>query len=163
MSDAPVLEMQSIRKEYFGTAVLRGVDLALNKGEVHALLGENGAGKSTLMNILFGMPVIAETGGYEGKIILGGDDVKVPSPAAAMELGIGMVHQEFMLLAGFTIFENIKLNRERLRGSPSVLADRLGGGSVVLLIDNTNFRGYWRGTNRLFLNALFFGNHIQVP
>ncbi len=54
-------------------------------------------------------------------------------------------------------------NRERLEGSPSVLADRLGSGSVVLLIDNTNFRGYWRGTNRLFLNALFFGDHIQVP
>jgi Zinc carboxypeptidase len=54
-------------------------------------------------------------------------------------------------------------NRERLKGSPSVMADRLGGGTVVLLVDNTNFRGYWRGTNRLFLNALFFGNHIQVP
>ena len=54
-------------------------------------------------------------------------------------------------------------NRQRLAGSPSVLADRLGGGTVVLLVDNTNFRGYWRGTNRLFLNALFFGNHIQVP
>ncbi len=44
-----------------------------------------------------------------------------------------------------------------------MLADRLGRGSVVLLIDNVNFRGYWRGTNRLFLNALFFGNHIQNP
>ena len=54
-------------------------------------------------------------------------------------------------------------NRERLEGSPSVLADRLGGGAVILFVDNTNFRGYWRGTNRLFLNALFFGNHIQVP
>ena len=54
-------------------------------------------------------------------------------------------------------------NRERLRGSPSVLVDRFGGGTVVLLIDNTNFRGYWRGTNRLFLNALFFGDQIQVP
>jgi hypothetical protein len=54
-------------------------------------------------------------------------------------------------------------NRTRLAGSPSVLADRLGRGSVVLLIDNPNFRGYWRGTNRLFLNALFFGDHIQVP
>jgi len=54
-------------------------------------------------------------------------------------------------------------NRERLKGSPSVLVDRLGGGTVVLFVDNTNYRGYWRGTNRLFLNALFFGNHIQVP
>ena len=62
-------------------------------------------------------------------------------------------------LSGFISDEN----RARLRGSPSVMADRFGGGAVVLLIDNTNFRGYWRGTNRLFLNALFFGNHIQVP
>ena len=54
-------------------------------------------------------------------------------------------------------------NHARLPGSPSVIADQLGGGSVVLLIDNPNFRGYWRGTNRLFLNALFFGDHIQAP
>jgi hypothetical protein len=55
------------------------------------------------------------------------------------------------------------LNRTRLRGSPSVMVDRFGGGAVILFVDNTNFRGYWRGTNRLFLNALFFGDHIQVP
>jgi hypothetical protein len=54
-------------------------------------------------------------------------------------------------------------NRERLRGSPSVIVDQFGRGTVVLLIDNTNFRGYWRGTNRLFLNALFFGDQIRVP
>lgn len=54
-------------------------------------------------------------------------------------------------------------NRERLSGSPSVLADQLGGGTVVLFVDNTNFRGYWRGTNRLFMNALFFGDHIRIP
>ncbi len=54
-------------------------------------------------------------------------------------------------------------NRERLRGSPSVIVDQLGRGTIVLLIDNTNFRGYWRGTNRLFLNALFFGDQIRVP
>jgi hypothetical protein len=54
-------------------------------------------------------------------------------------------------------------NLERLRESPSVIADQLGGGSVILLIDNPNFRGYWLGTNRLFLNALFFGRHISLP
>lgn len=54
-------------------------------------------------------------------------------------------------------------NRARLPGSPSVMADQLGTGSVVLLVDNPNFRGYWRGTNRLFLNALFFGDHIRAP
>jgi hypothetical protein len=62
-------------------------------------------------------------------------------------------------LAGYISDEN----REWLQGSPSVLTDRLGRGIVVLLVDNTNFRGYWRGTNRLFLNALFFGDQIQVP
>ena len=54
-------------------------------------------------------------------------------------------------------------NRDLLAGSASVLADRFGGGTVVLFVDNTNFRGYWRGTNRLFMNAVFFGNHIRVP
>ncbi len=54
-------------------------------------------------------------------------------------------------------------NEARLAGSPSVIADRLGQGSVVLLIDNPNFRGYWRGTNRLLLNAIFFGDHIGAP
>lgn len=54
-------------------------------------------------------------------------------------------------------------NEARLPGSPSVIADQLGAGSVVLLIDNPNFRGYWRGMNRLLLNAIFFGNHIQAP
>jgi hypothetical protein len=62
-------------------------------------------------------------------------------------------------LAGYISAEN----REWLRGSPSVIADQLGRGTVVLLVDNTNFRGYWRGTNKLFLNALFFGDQIQVP
>ncbi|HEX2971058.1 MAG TPA: sugar ABC transporter ATP-binding protein, partial [Tepidisphaeraceae bacterium] len=71
-----------------------------------------GAGKSTLMNVLFGMPVIHDTGGFEGEILLGGESVSIESPRRAMELGIGMVHQEFMLLPGFTITENIKLNRE---------------------------------------------------
>jgi hypothetical protein len=54
-------------------------------------------------------------------------------------------------------------NEARLAGSPSVLADQLGRGSVVLLVDNPNFRGYWRGTNRLLLNAIFFGDHVRAP
>jgi len=109
---APALELRSIIKEYEQNRVLKGVSLSVRPGEIHALVGENGAGKSTLMNILFGMPVIWETGGYEGEILLAGKPVTFHSPAQAMDAGIGMVHQEFMLLPGFRVAENIKLNRE---------------------------------------------------
>lgn len=115
MSEPYVLSLQDIQKEYFGNKVLKGVTLNARAGEVHALLGENGAGKSTLMNILFGMPVIHSTGGYQGKILIDGKEVQIKSPKDAMEHGIGMVHQEFMLIPGFTVTENIKLNREILK------------------------------------------------
>ncbi|MFN8546521.1 MAG: sugar ABC transporter ATP-binding protein [Candidatus Eisenbacteria bacterium] len=109
----PALALDNIRKQYFGNAVLKGVSLEVAPGEIHALVGENGAGKSTLMNILFGMPVIRETGGYEGQIRLAGQSIDPRTPSDAMARGVGMVHQEFMLLPGFTVTENIKLNRER--------------------------------------------------
>jgi len=114
---APALELRGITKEYEGVRVVKGVSLAVRAGEIHALLGENGAGKSTLMNILFGMPVIRETGGYTGEILLDGRPIRFGSPGEAIEAGIGMVHQEFMLLPGFRIAENIKLNREPTRRS----------------------------------------------
>ena len=104
--------MQGVGKSFFGTTVLKNVNLSVRPGEIHALVGENGAGKSTLMNILFGMPVIKDTGGFEGQMLFDGKPVKMESPRHAMDLGIGMVHQEFMLLPGFTATENIKLNRE---------------------------------------------------
>ncbi|MFZ5967974.1 MAG: sugar ABC transporter ATP-binding protein [Bacillota bacterium] len=112
MGHGTVLEMKNIQKEYFGNKVLKGVGLTVRPGEIHALLGENGAGKSTLMNILFGMPVIHSTGGFSGEVVFDGKPVSLKSPREAMELGIGMVHQEFMLIPGFTVTENIKLNRE---------------------------------------------------
>jgi len=108
----PILQLVDICKEYYGNRVLNKVNLSVHPGEVHALVGENGAGKSTLMNILFGMPVIHSTGGFSGKIIFDGEQVDINSPKEAMDKGIGMVHQEFMLLPGFTITENLKLNRE---------------------------------------------------
>lgn len=107
-----ILEMNSITKEYGSNAVLKDVTLRIRPGEIHALLGENGAGKSTLMNVLFGMPVIHNTGGFKGEVLLDGAPVRILSPMDAMEKGIGMVHQEFMLIPGFSITDNIKLNRE---------------------------------------------------
>jgi simple sugar transport system ATP-binding protein len=111
-SGPPALELRAVTKEFEGNRVLRGVSLEVRAGEIHALVGENGAGKSTLMNLLFGMPVIQETGGYGGEVRLEGAVVRFRSPAEAMEAGLGMVHQEFMLLPGFRVAENIKLNRE---------------------------------------------------
>lgn len=108
----PVLEMKNISKSYYGTQVLKEINLTVKQGEIHCLVGENGAGKSTLMNILFGMSVISQTGGYEGELVINGDIREFGSPKEAIAAGIGMVHQEFMLLPGFSVTENIKLNRE---------------------------------------------------
>ena len=105
-------------------------------GEIHALIGENGAGKSTLMNILFGMPVIHDTGGFEGTVEIDGEDAHIMTPHDAMEKGIGMVHQEFMLIPGFTITENIKLNREITK--PTVLSKIFGKRLQELEMDKMN-------------------------
>lgn len=118
MPDNYLLHMQGIGKSYYGTQVLQDIELAIKPGEVHAIVGENGAGKSTLMNILFGMSVIHTTGGYQGKIYFDGQATEITSPQDALKLGIGMVHQEFMLLPNFTLTENIKLNRELLKPNP---------------------------------------------
>ena len=107
-----LLEMQNVSKEYNGNPVLKDVNFTLKEGEVLGLVGETGAGKSTLMNILFGMDVIQQTGGYGGKVLIDGKEVKFASPLDAHTAGIGMVHQEFSLLPGFTAAENILLNRE---------------------------------------------------
>ena len=129
--------MKGITKMYGENTVLRDVSFSVGPGEICALLGENGAGKSTLMNILFGMPVIQETGGYEGEILVEGVPTKISSPRHAMELGIGMVHQEFMLIPGFTVAENIKLNREDFKDTwySRLLSNVLGKRMSVLDID----------------------------
>ena len=119
-----VLRMDNISKEYYGNRVLKNVNLEVKAGEIHALMGENGAGKSTLMNILFGMPVIHSTGGFEGTVEIDGKPAVIDAPQNAMNFGIGMVHQEFMLIPGFTITENIKVGREI--SHPSVMSRIFG-------------------------------------
>jgi ABC-type uncharacterized transport system ATPase subunit len=111
MADAPLLELEGIRKEFPGVVANDDVDFELRAGEVHALLGENGAGKSTLMNILYGL--------YhpdEGEIRLRGEPARISSPREAIDLGIGMVHQHFMLIPVMTVTENIVLGVEPNRG-----------------------------------------------
>ena len=108
--NAPLLEMKNLRKDFFGNQVLTDINLTLGEGEVLGLVGENGAGKSTLMKILFGMDVIRNTGGYSGDILLNGQRVDFKTPFEALAAGIGMVHQEFSLIPGFTATEKNTLN-----------------------------------------------------
>jgi simple sugar transport system ATP-binding protein len=112
-----LLKVEGVGKEYFGNRVLKDINFTLEKGKILGLVGENGAGKSTLMNILFGMKVISETGGYEGAIYLNGEKIDFKSPVDALKAGVGMVHQEFSLIPGFTVGENVLLNMEKTKSS----------------------------------------------
>jgi general nucleoside transport system ATP-binding protein len=106
-----VLEARHLTKQYPGVVANRDVSLTLRRGEVLALLGENGAGKSTLMHILYGL-VQPDA----GEILVRGRPVRLSGPRAAIRLGIGMVHQHFMLVPVFTVAENIILGDEPTRG-----------------------------------------------
>ena len=106
-----ILRMEHITKRFGDVFANRDVNLDVRRGEVHTLLGENGAGKSTLMNVLIGLYQPTE-----GEIYLNGEKVRIDSPAKAVHLGIGMVHQHFMLVEAMTVFENIILGDKHTRG-----------------------------------------------
>ena len=107
LNESPIVSLKNIHKSFGDKKVLKGVDFDLHKCEVHALLGENGAGKTTLMNILYGMfPQ------NEGDIYIKGEEIINNSPKKAISMGIGMVHQHFMLIEPFTVTENIILGYE---------------------------------------------------
>jgi len=112
-----VLRFENVGKSFFGNRVLKDVSFSLEKGQILGLVGENGAGKSTMMKILFSMDDIRETGGYEGAIYFNEEKLNFGNPMDAINAGIGMVHQEFSLIPGFTATENILLNREHIKHS----------------------------------------------
>ena len=106
-----VIQMKDIVKKFGDFVANDHINLTVHKGEVHAILGENGAGKSTLMNVLYGLyrPT-------SGTIAINGKDVDIDGPKKAIEMGIGMVHQHFMLIQPFTVTENIVLGMEPTKG-----------------------------------------------
>lgn len=109
--DTVVIEMRNIVKKFGNFVANDNINLTVHKGEVHAILGENGAGKSTLMNVLYGLyhPT-------SGDILVNGEKVAIDNPKKAIELGIGMVHQHFMLVQPFSVTENIVLGMEPIKG-----------------------------------------------
>ncbi|MDO4492856.1 MAG: ATP-binding cassette domain-containing protein, partial [Clostridia bacterium] len=111
-----LLRMEGISKRFGDFYANKNICLSVARGEVHTLLGENGAGKSTLMNILIGLYQPTE-----GKIFFNGKQEKIESPSHAVKLGIGMVHQHFMLVEAMTVFENIILGD---RNSKGIFIDR---------------------------------------
>ncbi len=106
-ADHLAVDMRAISKVWPGVVANDHVDFSVRKGEIHALVGENGAGKTTLMNILYGL--IRPT---SGEIVVNGRSMQIHSPRDAIGLGIGMVHQHFMLIPVMTVGENITLGYE---------------------------------------------------
>ncbi len=112
MPQTPMLEMKGIVKRFPGVLAADHVDFDVLPGEVHTLLGENGAGKSTLMNILYGLQEADE-----GEILLNGKPAEIHNPTDAIALGIGMIHQHFMLVDTLTVAENVALGLKSGRGA----------------------------------------------
>ena len=114
------VEVKGITKSYPGVVANKSVDFTVNKGEIHALVGENGAGKSTLMKILYGIEQADE-----GEVSVNGNVVEINKVDTAIKLGIGMVHQEFHLVPSFTAAENIGLGEEPRNSNGLINWDKL--------------------------------------
>ena len=106
-----VVEMNRIVKSFGEVRAVRHGEFTLRKGEIHSLIGENGAGKSTMMKLLYGMYPIDS-----GEIIINGETMKKLGPKVAIDHGVGMVHQEFMLVNDLTVLENVILGFEPKKG-----------------------------------------------
>ncbi len=130
----PILEMRGITKRFPGTVANDKIDLDVQAGEVHALLGENGAGKSTLMNILYGL-----LGPDEGEILLDGQVGQIRDPADAIRRGIGMVHQHFMLVPVLSVAENVILGQETI-GLPGMIDLAEAERRIKALADQLGFQ-----------------------
>jgi simple sugar transport system ATP-binding protein len=116
----PAISLQGITKRFPGVLANDDITFTVDKGEIHGLLGENGAGKSVLMSILYGL-----YSPDEGSIIIDGEAQIVDSPSTAMGLGIGMVHQHFMLVPSLTVVENITLGNEPTKNGFELDYDRM--------------------------------------
>lgn len=117
-SAVPILELRGITKSYGTVKACAGVDLRVDAGEIHGLLGENGAGKSSLMKVLLGL-VRRDA----GTVLVRGEEVALDSPQEAAELGIGMVHQHFSLINGLTVWENVALGDNGKVNKQAICAD----------------------------------------
>src|SRR5579859_4833408 len=120
------LELRGITKTFGSVAANSAIDLTVEPGEIHCLLGENGAGKSTLMNILYGLLTPDS-----GEIVVDGETREFRSPGDAIRAGIGMVHQHFMLVPVFTVAENLVLGAEETVGPVRWLDRRRARREVV--------------------------------
>lgn len=119
-----MLEVKNVSKLFGTTKALDELSFQVKRGEIYGLIGANGSGKSTLMNILFGNSLIRETGGYTGDIMIDGSVETIRSSSEAIQKGIGMIHQEFILIPDMSVTENVKLTRENTRNNFTKLLGR---------------------------------------